>query len=714
MYWLTLIELGALCGIVAAFVFRRLASPGIRQTVDRIQAHLMELWMFIDEPALVFRAQRDLLCENLRLFRQIALPLAITAPLFAVAVWQADAYLGRGPLPAGEPAVVTAHVKDGNVRLEAPPDIVIETPGVQIPRLHEISWRIRPKQAFSGHLSASGDVERIDIPWPQRPWRLWFFAISAISALLAPRSLGKRSAILVLLPLLVLPASAAEKPPVILISIDTLRADHLSAYGYTKAQTPNIDAFADGGTIFKQIDAQVPLTLPSHASLMTSMVPFENRVEVNGDVVPPGAVTLASVLRANGYQTAAFVGSMVMDRRFGLDQGFEVYDSPFGSQRVRRDAALVTRAALAWLEKNRAQPAFAFLHLYDLHTPYTLPEVAGLTPTVTGYDAELQYVDRMLGRFHELLAGTGLWDKALVIVLADHGESLGDHGETSHGYFAYESTLHVPLIVHWPGGSQRFPKQINESGGLIDVAPTILEFLHFPVPPSFEGVSLLPGHGEHAVFSESVYPREAFGWAPLHVLRLGQWKYIDAPRAELYDLSKDPAERANVFSTQNPAAQSLKSQLGDLIARHGPKPSSASSEVSARTRAVLGSLGYTAGGRAKNGKPPADPKDKVAESEAYEGGLALLYSSQYDKAIRAFSRIVTEDGQNLPALCALGEAYLRSGNTTRALGLWQQALEKDPQYQPAADSIGEYWLAQKNFEKACRFVPATPECAGRK
>ena len=711
MFWPSLVALSAVCGVAAAFIFRRFASRGVRQTVNRIQAHLMELWMFIEEPVLVFRAQRDLLGENVRLFRQIALPLAITVPLFGVVMWQADAYLGHGPLAAGEAVVITAHVRAGNVQLEAPAEITVETPGLQIPRLHEVSWRIRPRQAFSGRLSASGDVERIDIPWPRRSWMLWFFVISAISALLTRFGPGKHAAMLLVV---ALPVSAAEKPPVILISIDTLRADHLSSYGYAKARTPNIDAFGDKGTVFTRIDAQVPLTVPSHASLMTSMYPFETRVEVNGDVLQPGAVTLASILRTNGYRTAAFVGSMVMDRRFGLDQGFDVYDSPFGAQRVRRDAALVTRAALAWLGKNGAQPALAFVHLYDVHTPYTLPEVAGLTPAVAGYDAEIQYVDRTLGRFHELLAGSGLWDKALVILLGDHGESLGDHGETSHGYFAYESTLHVPMIVHWPAGSPPFPDRSNEPGGLIDVASTILDFLHISAPPSVEGVSLLSGHRERAVFSESIYPLEAFGWAPLRVLRLGQWKYIDAPRPELYDLSNDPAERANVFATQNQHAQSLKSQLADLMSRHRPKASPGNSQVPARTREVLGSLGYTAGGRQSAGKQPADPKDRVAESEAYESGLALLYSSQYQKAIRAFSRIVAEDARNLPSLCALGEAYLRSGNATRALEMWQQALEKDPHYQPAADSLGEYWLGQKNFEKGCRFVPAAPACAAKK
>lgn len=712
MYWATLVPLSALCGILAAFVFRRFASGEIRPTVNRIEAHLMELWIFLDDPVLILKAARDLLCENLRLLRQIARPLAISAPLFALVMWQGDGFYGRGPLPAGQPAVVTAHVVTGDLadaRLQASPDVAIETPGVRIPRLHEVSWRIRPRQAFSGRLVANGNVDRVDIPWPRKSWMPWFFAISFIAALITPRGFGKRAVVLLLL---AWPASAGEKPPVILISIDTLRADHLSAYGY-KTPTPNIDAFADKGTIYTQIDAQVPLTLPSHAALMTSTYPFESRVEVNGDAVPPGSVTLAAVLRANGYHTAAFIGSMVLDRRYGLDQGFEFYDSPFGMAHVRRDAALVTRAALQWLEKNAGQPAFAFLHLYDLHTPYTLPQVAGLTPNVGGYDAELQHVDQTLGRFREALMRDGLWDKALVVVLADHGEGLHDHGETSHGYFVYESTVHVPLIFHWPAGSVKYSERIDQSGGLLDVAPTIVDFLHLTKPPSFEGESLLSAHPDHAVYGESIYPRQAFGWAPLRSLRVGSYKYIDAPRPEFYDLAKDPAERVNILPAHVREAREMKARVAGLMAKHPARQSASEPEISSHTRDVLGSLGYTAGGRSGIQRA-IDPKDRVSEAEAYESALALLYTTKYEQAIGAFQRIVTQDGRNLPALCALGEAYLRSGNTTRALTLWQQALEKDPNYQPAADSIGEYWLARKDYEKACRFVPRASECNAKR
>ena len=726
----TLIPLSALCGLMTGFVFRRFVSAGTRQTVNRILAHVLELRLFLDEPALVWNAQCALLQENLRLIRQIAVPSLIVALLVGIVMWQADAVYGRAPLRAGKAVVVTAHVKAGNpvdLHLEASPDIAIETPGVRSPRLHQVSWRIRPLRPFSGHLYVNGDVEKIDIPWPRAnvlgvPWMAWFFGISALSSLLTPQFIRRLGMVVVLIASMQV-ARAAEKTPVILISIDTLRADHLSAYGYTKIHTPNIDAIAEKGTIYQRIDSQIPLTLPSHTSLMTSTLPFENHVEANGDSVPAGAVTLASVLRANGYRTAAFIGSEVLDRRYGLDNGFDFYDSPFEaaagttanpySARVRRDATLVVRAARQWLDRNRAEPLFAFLHFYDLHTPYTLPQVAGLTPAVAGYDAELQYVDQVIGRLREALARDGLWDNALVVLLADHGESLGDHGETSHGYFIYESTMHVPLLIHWPANMQNQPSRVVETGGLLDIAPTILDFLHIAAPPSFAGTSLLPGHSERTTYGESVYPRDTFGWAALRSLQSGSYKYIDAPKAELYGLAKDPGERVNILPAHSEEARELKARLDALIIRRTTKAPAASPEISAHTREVLGSLGYTAGARQSSRSQPADPKDKLAEQEAYESGLTLLYSGRYEKGILSFRRILAQDARNLPALCALGEAHLRAGDAAQALRSWQQALERDPHYRPAAESIGEYWLAQKDYGKACRFLPAAPQCKGR-
>src|SRR5207247_2395121 len=239
---------------------------------------------------------------------------------------------------------------------------------------------------------------------------------------------------------------------VILISVDALRADRLSCYGYRKQRTPGIDTISQGGTLFWQPSAQVPLTLPSHVSLLTSTYPFVNGIEDNGQQLGPNVVTLATILKSRGYATAAFVGGFVLDRRFGLNQGFDFYDSPFDLHRrrgidpgdVKRLGEEVVRAANHWLEENSGQPFFLFLHLYDLHTPYDLPAALRKRFPGPGYEAELAYVDEVLGGFWSALAQQRLLEKALVVFTSDHGESLGDHGESTHGYFIYQSTLRVP------------------------------------------------------------------------------------------------------------------------------------------------------------------------------------------------------------------------------------------------------------------------------
>jgi choline-sulfatase len=507
----------------------------------------------------------------------------------------------------------------------------------------------------------------------------------------------------------------SQPPSVILISIDTLRADHLSAYGYQKIKTPNIDSFAKQGTIFTDVSSQIPLTLPSHTSLFTSTYPFENGIEENAEPVPSGAVTLASVLRSHGYRTAAFVGSNMLDRRFGLDNGFEEYDSPFGSPasgssnpystRSRRDGALVLRAASAWLASHRDSPVFVFVHLFDLHTPYKLAAAnSSNEPESGGYDAELAYVDQIVGRFQQSLEKNDWWRKSLVVLLADHGESLGDHGELSHGYFIYESTLHVPLIVHWPEGAPGLGARISQPAGLIDVAPTILDALHIEAPPTFSGSSLLRANREHPVASESVYARDAFRWAALRSVRIGPWKYIDAPHAELFDLSKDPKELSNVAHANSAQAAALRSELDRLIARHvrsGPAPALDTSDAA---RTALGSLGYLSGGPRKPMQNAPDPKDRLLEYQMFDRALDAMYSQRLDAAIRGFERVLARDSNNLPARGTLGDAFLRAGKPDDAVREWTAALSFDPEYAPAAQALGEYYTSRQDWTKAREFL----------
>ncbi|HME05790.1 MAG TPA: sulfatase-like hydrolase/transferase, partial [Bryobacteraceae bacterium] len=504
-----------------------------------------------------------------------------------------------------------------------------------------------------------------------------------------------------------LACAALGQTPVIVISIDTLRAGHLSAYGYGAIKTPNIDAFASQGTIFDAIDAQIPLTLPSHASLFTSIYPFENRIEENDQRLPAGAVTLASILRSHGYKTAAFVGSVLMDRSRGLDQGFDYYDSPFHEATdsrnpfaagVRRDGALVLRAARQWLAENRNQPVFAFIHLFDVHAPYSqTPSPEGL-PNATGYDAQIAYVDRLLGHFRQALIDAGWWDRSLIVLLSDHGESLGEHGELSHGYFIYQSTLHVPLIVHWPAGAASgHGARISQPGGLIDVAPTILDFLKLPAPPTFHGTSLLAG--ARAIYSESMYAHDAFGWAPLRSLREGAVQYIDAPKPELYDLQRDPRELHNLIGENPQMARTLRGRLNSLLAQNAASLPVSSAIASSQTRRALESLGYLGRGSAAPG-PGADPKDRLPEYNLFEKALAAMYSGKMPSAIVAFGQLLVRDPRNSMARYYLAEAYQRANQPDNAVREWTNALKFDPRYVPAAEALGAWWTEREDYAKA--------------
>ncbi len=500
-------------------------------------------------------------------------------------------------------------------------------------------------------------------------------------------------------------AEAADHPPVILISIDTLRADHLSAYGYRRIQTPDIDAFADHGTIFKAIDSQIPLTLPSHTCLFTSTYPFENGVEENAEIAPSNLVTLASVLQQHGYRTGAFLGSDLLAQRFKLDRGFEVYDSPFHPNesaaqnpydvRVRRDAALVVRSASQWLAGGGPKPPFLFLHFFDLHAPYSIVGGKGLQPNVKGYDAEIQYVDRVLARFRKMLVDRGWWDRALVILLADHGESLGEHGETSHGYFVYQSTLWVPLLIHWPANSQPLPAVVSAPAGLIDIAPTILDFLAIAAPPGFRGTSLLKP-ADRMVYSESMYARDAFRWSPLRSLRSGQFQYIDAPAAEFYRLKADPQELQNAIQANLGEARQLRNSLRTLLTSNPKLAPPVAQDKSGATAAALQSLGYVSTTvRGASGNSGPDPKTRLPEYQAYERGLEALYDHRESEAVTGFARILSHDAANSTIRYYLGEAYLRLQRTDDALREWKAVLAQDPSFAPASDAIQKLQLAKR-------------------
>ena len=529
---------------------------------------------------------------------------------------------------------------------------------------------------------------------------------------------------------LVAAAAWAQQTPVILISVDTLRADHLSAYGYRKQRTPNLDSFAEHGTLYANAACATPLTLPSHASLFTSTYPYENRIQENAEPVPQGAVTLAGVLKQHGYRTAAFIGSVFLERRMGLDQGFDDYDSPFDFRvlspmsgemfyagesrnpyavRDRRDGAIVIASAIRWLAAHKEQPAFVFVHLFDMHLPYQHGQ---------DYDAQLAYVDQAMGTFKQALVRGGWWDRSLVVLLSDHGESLGDHGEASHGYFIYQSTMAVPLMIHWPNGGPSAPARDARPAGLIDVAPTILESLGVPAPASFRGQSLLKGGRPSTVFGESVHAYDAFGWSPLRSLRTGDYKFIAAPRPELYNLAADPGELHNLAATDAARVQNMRTELEQFMSRLRPTGPAPETKMSARDRALLGSLGYVAPGPKTNatGARP-DPKDRMAEFRMYEDAQVLLYRRRMTEAIALLRKIVAQDPGNMLANRDLGGAYLELKQYAKAREVLARVLTAAPndyvtRYQLglACEHSGLLQQAKEHLEAACAIAPDSVPC----
>ncbi|HSB60815.1 MAG TPA: sulfatase, partial [Vicinamibacteria bacterium] len=402
-----------------------------------------------------------------------------------------------------------------------------------------------------------------------------------------------------------LPARAPRN--LLLVSIDTLRADRLGSYGYAPAQTPRLDALARSGLRFARAATVVPLTLPAHSSLLTGTFPAWHGVRDNGGFyLGEDQTTLAEVLRGKGYRTGGFVGAFVLDRRWGIAQGFERFFDEFdlesfgeapGMDAIQRPGAQVVDRALEWLGADRDRPFFAWVHLYDPHTPYEAAEPfrSRFPGTPSGaYDAEIAAADAQVGRLLDALDLDRRLPDTLVVVVGDHGEMLGEHGEPTHGFFVYEAAVRIPLILAGPGVPAR---EVEDQVRIVDVMPTVLELLRAPPPEAVQGVSLLPlARGERlglVASSESWYPRYHYGWSELHAVQDGRFKYIRAPRPELYDLASDPGE-ARDLSRDDPARlAALERALAGLLARtasasapKGPRT------VDAETEERLAALGY--------------------------------------------------------------------------------------------------------------------------
>ena len=476
--------------------------------------------------------------------------------------------------------------------------------------------------------------------------------------------------------------------PIVLVSIDTLRADRLPVYGYAATHTPAIDALAADGVLFEQAWAHAPQTLPSHASIFTGRLPFEHGVRDNlGFVLKPGEPTLASMLRARGFATGGFVSAYVMRGETGLSGGFDTYDDrlPPASPEVaigevQRDGQETVASALKWLEAQQSPRFFVFLHLYEPHTPYEPPvRFREFKP----YDGEVAYSDELTGRLIAGLRDRGLYDRSLIVVLSDHGEGLGDHGEQEHGLFLYSETTRVPLIIKLPG-QREAGRRVEAPAQHIDLLPTVLDFLHAPGPQGLRGRSLVPALSgqtipEQGIYAEALYARFHFAWSELYSLTDARYRFIRAPRDELYDLEIDRGERENVAGSREPTRIAMRQALEQLMA--GAKidePAKATPEDRERLKA----LGYV-GMQATVGTQPGadslpDPKDKVQVLEQYRRALELVRTARPEEAVTALRGIAGENPGMADVWSELGGLLLRLGRTGEAIEAYQRLVVAAP------------------------------------
>ena len=498
-----------------------------------------------------------------------------------------------------------------------------------------------------------------------------------------------------------LSAGALRAANVLLVTIDTLRADRVGAYGSNAGLTPTIDDFAKSGLRFERAYAHVPLTLPSHATLMTATYPTRNGVRDNGTFhLGDASPTLAAALKNGGYRTGAFVSAFVLDARFGLNRGFDVYDDRMvGSSGdldlVQRTADQVLAPAYEWIVNTAASeraPWFAWVHLYDPHEPYAPPEPFRSRYAGAPYDGEIAYADAALGHFVERLRAAAALAHTLVVIASDHGESLGEHGERTHGLFAYDATLRVPLVM-WAGGQIR-PGVFDQTMRLVDVAPTVLDLLGSEPLPRVDGRSVRPFVTGEQPFDDSGSYFEALNasltrhWAPLTGILRERTKLIDLPVPELYDLKTDPGERQNVYASQRDRARDLERRL-DAVTRGASPAVPAALDADAEAR--LRSLGYVVGAAAKPARRYSaadDPKQLVHLNQALDEASAQWARGNAQRAVDELQRAITERPDFTVAYDRLAFMLRASGRVDEAVAVLDRAARAGHADRPLLRSLG--------------------------
>ena len=516
--------------------------------------------------------------------------------------------------------------------------------------------------------------------------------------------------------------SGIEKPNVILITLDTTRADHLGCYGYPHVRTPHLDSLARRGILFEQAAASSPLTLPSHCSILTGMYPTYHGVRINGNTaLNEQQTTIAEIFSNQGYECGAFIAAFVLDGRWGLKQGFQHYDDDFDLKKykhidlgtVQKPGNEVMDVALDWLEEKKNSPFFAWIHLYDPHTPYEPPEpyLSEYGPRgFTGmYDGEIAFMDEQIGRCIDWLENNGLDKDTILVLVGDHGEGLGSHGEGTHGYFIYDYAIHVPLIIVTPFDrlrGVRVPSQV----GIVDIFQTLIEMTAIPSSIETQGRSLLPlmfrpqKKENGFAYAESMSPNLQFGWGSIHSLRTTQYKYIDTPKAELYDLSEDPGEQTNNLKQYPEVVRDMKETLDRFMEETSlgaPTPQAANLDKETVERlAALGYIGAPmATKRASDDEGPlADPKDKFHVFQAVTDAGAMVMNQEYDEAIVKLESALQEEPMIPQALLVLSTCYVELGRTEEAKAKLDLLLRGDPENIPALISMANILLEERKDE----------------
>jgi choline-sulfatase len=494
----------------------------------------------------------------------------------------------------------------------------------------------------------------------------------------------------------------------LVITLDTTRADRLGAYGWPQSPTPTLDRIAQEGVLFEHAAAPAPLTLPAHSSLFTGSYPPRHGVRDNGGFfLDERATTLAERLKAAGLKTGAFVGAYVLDRTWGIAQGFETFFDNFDLSKfdtpslaeVERPANEVADRALAWLDTVKGTRFFGWVHFYDAHSPYSPPEPYKTRFAGTPYLGELAFVDSQVARLRAFLEAEQLLDRTVVVVIGDHGESLGEHGESTHGFFVYESVLHVPLMILAPYDAMR-GRRVGDVVRSVDVLPTVLELFGLPLTDKVDGQSVVPmmtGAVREmglAAYAEAIYPRYHYGWSDLRSLTSGRYKYIAAPRPELYDLAQDPREERNLYEDRRPLGDRMAAVL-DAADPHRQDEVKPAAPIDADARARLAALGYVgtfAAAPASSSSRLADPKDKIELFNLMITARERLHDEHDSEGgLKALREVVAKDDAVIDAWLLMGNEHSRRREFPLALECYRRALTLKPDYDLAVFNMANVY-----------------------